>query len=133
MRRGTKRMWSRRVLRAGWALAPILQFPAKVWNFFFGDKDRTIVTLCCLIVASLIGSCARFEGHLNSPATSKEIEVALKGNPCMIELMPRWQEKQGTPLTNFDLSRGKGECDSAIKKFSQVEEQKAAMKRLGAK
>lgn len=37
MRSGTRRMWSRRILRAGWLIAPIFTFPRRAWRYFFYD------------------------------------------------------------------------------------------------
>jgi len=128
-------MWSRRVLRAGWALAPVLQFPAKVLKFMFGTKDAAITTLCLFGCAAGIGACTNRQMYLDRVATGAEIEAALKGNNCMIDLMPRRQaiDKKGAPLTNRDLMIGQIDCDEHWKAVGQLQEQKAVLKRLGAK
>lgn len=135
-------MWSRRVLRAGWMLAPVLRIPLVIWNFFFGSTEARVWTFIVLILGTLFTSCATYSEHVHSPATPESIEKMLAGDQCMLELMPRRQREnyQGKPITNGQLARGKNDCDEYWKDLKTLKEQdavfkkqNAALKKLGAK
>ena len=135
MKTGTRRMWSRRVLRAGWFLAPVLRVPAALWGFFFGTSGAAWTTVILGLMVFGMGSCVKRDIYLDQVSTGAEIEAAVQDNACMINLMPRRQalDKKGAPLTNRDLVRGKIDCHEHWVAVGQLAEQKETLKRLGAK
>ena len=134
MNTGTRRMWSRRVLRAGWVLAPVLRFPAAVWKFFFGSKEAAWWTIGLSTVLFGMGSCTMRDINMDRVATGQALEAAMKDNPCMLNLMPRRQtlDKKGAPLTNRDLYIGQRDCTKFAETVGRLAEQTATMKKLGA-
>lgn len=127
-------MWSRRVLRAGWMLAPILRIPVAIWNFFFGTSEAKNWTLIILFFGIVFTSCSTYSEHMHSPATAERIEKMLEGDSCMLELMPRRQREnyEGKPITNAQLSRGKDDCEQYWKDVKALKEQDAVFKKQDA-
>ena len=134
MRTGTRRMWARRILRAGWLMAPILSFPNWLYRFLCVDKDKGKFdagkTLCCTAFWAFVAFCIwgvqdSRRGH--SPATPQQISAAIKDNTCMQQLMPVWQKHFNAPLTVYNLERGTDECKQAMDNFYLINSQKKAM------
>ena len=124
-----KRMWTRRVLRAGWLLAPILAVPGQVVRALFGTPSRAGTTLGCALVVGGISACAMNELHKNSYATPEEIKAALKDNWCMQELMPRRVklDYKDQPLRVYQLKLGLHDCEEAAERAKVLQQQAAAM------
>lgn len=97
---GTRRMWSRRVLRAGWLIAPLFTMPGRIYraakpavrNFFFDryGNFKTADVIGCLIVATIFGlmvfaiaSMANDMNKYSRHATSEMIKEAAASDPCV--------------------------------------------------
>lgn len=126
--RSSRRMWARRMLRAGWLLAPILSFPGRFWRYYTADKENFI--WCSVGFAALyaVGWMAQNVYTGTREATPAQITEALKGDWCMADLMPRRQEAYKRPLMVIDISRGKRDCAEAAENDRKIMEQQAAMK-----
>ncbi len=134
MKTGTRRMWARRILRAGWLLAPVLSFPNWLYRFLCVNKSNNRFdigkTLLCTVFWAFIALCIwgiqdSCRGH--SPATPQQISAAIKDNPCMQQLMPAWQKYFNAPLTVYHLERGQEECKQSMDNFYLIQSQKKAM------
>jgi hypothetical protein len=123
MKTGTRRMWSRRVLRAGWALAPALKVPAKLWSFFFGTWGSAFWTLFFAVLIWFVTMATKQTNRMETIATSEEITEYVKNSPCMVEMMPRWQKEVKRPLQYGDLRRGKRMCDEVWADRDKIKEQ----------
>jgi hypothetical protein len=134
MKTGTRRMWARRMLRAGWLLAPVLSFPKTAVKFLFGRPENCFLTCALSFCMLCIFYIPVKTAMSNRIASANDIEQALSGDACMMELMPRRQrlDYQGSPLTKGNLIDGKRDCELYSKALIQVEEQTRVMKRIGA-
>ena len=133
MTRTMRRMWARRVLRAGWLLAPLLTFPSKVCTYLFyceGKFSWSNVAVVSFLGCILFGmvSCTTTEIKEAQVASPAEITAALKGNPCMIELMPRWVVNSKKPLRRGDLVKGAEMCAATWGDHALIQQQEQAMK-----
>lgn len=124
-------MWARRALRAGWLLAPILAFPGSIWTSIRKDIAFSIY----LAGMSLFGVSAIFgiisvgvtAKRNTESATAEQITAALKGNACLIDLVPRRQAGKGRPITVGELKMAKYDCERFLTEQQLINEQKAAM------
>lgn len=127
------RLWTRRMIRAGWLLGPVLEFPSKIFAFLFGSRTSTLWTLVCLAVILSVGSCTRETMRRDADATAEEIKAALNNDRCMIDLMPRRQADFNRPLTVRDLMKGNTDCREFEENQRKIAGQKAAMEALKVK
>lgn len=123
-------MWSRRVLRAGWALAPVLKVPAVLWEFFFGNAPSVFWTFVLIMFVTFVTLVVKQDNEYRQIATQAHITEHLKNNPCMIEMMPRWQKEVKRPLQYGDLLYGKRKCDEVWGNRNQMKEQMKVMEAL---
>lgn len=139
MNRGTRRMWARRMLRAGWLIAPVFSMPRKAYDYFLCDRHGNFEFFRLFWGSVLMGmlggvtSCSHTEWRKIQVATAAEVTEALRGNACMTDLMPRRAKdpgKEGLPLTLGDLDLGQKDCDSAHKKWQAIAEQERAIAAL---
>lgn len=127
MNRGTRRMWARRALRAGWLLAPILQAPMwvlrKIWGAILWctcdsynsgrgrqyefSSSSTFLTVVLLSFFGLAFGTIFLVEYRKLPASNEQIREAVEGNPCMIEAM----SKQALPILRRDLRDGIAQCE----------------------
>lgn len=140
MKHGTRRMWARRMLRAGWLIAPLFSMPRRAYHFFLCDdatKKFDFGALCitsfCLGCLFGMVSCTRTVINGNTIATQEHVTEYLKGDPCMIEMMPRWLKKQERALSVYDLEEAKASCRNAFEAHYAKAAQKEAMTLLGGK
>ena len=134
MRTGTRRMWARRILRAGWLMAPILSFPNWLYRFLCLNTDTGKFdlgkTIFCVFIWSVVGLCiwgVKENIRGNMPATPVQVANAVKDNTCMQQLMPVWQKHYDRPLKVFDLENGVDQCKTAMDNFYLINSQKKAM------
>ena len=127
MNKGTRRMWARRVLRAGWLLAPIMQLPGAAYKFLFGNGDRAFVTVALFFMTIGMTSCVVHVNRVDKVASGQQITEALKGDVCMIEMMPRWQKTVQRALRVGDLEDGKDLCNNQNDKAREMAAQHKAL------
>jgi len=147
MNKGTRRMWARRVLRAGWFLAPILQAPKLVLTFFFtennfherdgnGGYKKKICGVCIFFFFLFSGMFFGFGRtiysiqHDHKNASSTAIIEAMKDNSCMIEYLPRVKAGQDHPLMYIELEQAKKACEQAKINADSDEEQAKALSKF---
>jgi hypothetical protein len=128
MKTGTRRMWGRRFLRAGYFVAPLVTFPYAVWKFFAEDEDDKFCpyqAFFTIIVLSLIGCFfifiySEFQNHKD--ATKQDFAEYMSMNSCMKKHVPeKLEERQRANMTMRvrDLDYAKNECDEAYRLFNQ--------------
>lgn len=132
MRTGTRRMWARRLLRAGWLVESMLRAPGRAFNYFWCDSygnfevGRVILTMIALGIGGAMSTCTVQVVRANTLASAQDVALALKDNPCMIEMMPRWVKKTNKPLSQYDLIEGKASCQAAWEThYAKIEQEKA--------
>jgi len=111
MRSGTRRMWSRRFLRAGWALAPVLEFPKNAWGMV---RRNYGFVLFLIFMASLIGMFLSFiirSNHSTDPATAADFAEARK-DPCVRANLPQLINQRRI-IYNFHLDNLRTQCKQA--------------------
>lgn len=134
MKSSTRRMWARRLLRAGWLIAPLFAIPRWFKYQFFVTKDEkwniggTIWFFIIIAFGCLVVDCSQYTVKINKQADAAQIAEYLKDDPCMIEMMPRWQANVKRPLKVRDLEEGKSACEQHFGDTRKMNEQKAAMK-----
>jgi hypothetical protein len=134
MKTGTRRMWSRRVLRAGWMIAPVLDWPLKFYKLTCVCSDTNKFSIgktiwSCFLAGVLITAylAIRHNNRVGETATPEQVLAAVKGNKCMIDLMPRYQTHFGRALQIRDLERGSADCAQNYETKSIIELQKKAI------
>lgn len=129
MRTGTRRMWARRLLRAGYWFAPVFSAPKRLWKFVMYDSwgDFCIVNLFLTVVVTFFASMLIFvlstDIHENSTATKEDFVEYMALNQCMKEYVPRVVQNETETVTIQVLKRAKAKCSEAY----QLADQKAAV------
>lgn len=126
-------MWSRRILRAGWLIAPIFTFPAKVWNkiksviryMCFDYSDRfswfntlSILTLATVIISLLFMFRSMIETNSRywSLADNAEIKEAAK-NECVAYQLD--QKLKSNAIRIHDIDTAIDSCNEAAAILAQ--------------
>lgn len=140
-------MWSRRLLRAGWLIAPLFSLPGKIVRFpiralrflFYNERHKCVdgfnVFFGVFLVAMFSTLCWTIyaDKHFASAATAEAVTDALKDNACMTDLMPRRYAEFQRPLTYGDLRQGQRDCTAVYEAHYNKIAQEKAMAALGAK
>lgn len=150
---GTRRMWARRVLRAGWLLAPVLQAPGWVTKNFLkilswpftenvyvrGTYDPreyeevfSLGQTCMLMFIAMFLAGVYFMLHAlfhsTQNATPAEITTALKNNPCVIQKFADAKP----PVSWSQLDHMGDACESEAADAKSAAEQQKALQKLKA-
>ena len=136
MNRGTRRMWTRRLLRAGWLVAPVLDFlwkiPKGLWWFFFSTTDSIIWTCVGAVIVTGMASCSVHLHNVNTTATAEQIRELIQENPayagCLKLYIPQLQVDFQRPLDIGDLNTALNNCRSSVKSAQAIAAQRAAVK-----
>ena len=124
-------MWARRILRAGWLVAPVFAIPSWIKKTLFNDWAQTRFTMICMACLGGVSACTHNMWKLEEPATPERIVAERTGHSpmaqCMRQLMPRRQAQFNRPLTNRDMNRGHNDCEEALEAATIMETQKAAL------
>ena len=129
-------MWTRRIIRAGWLLSPVLEFlwkiPKGIWWFFFGTADSVIWTCIVALIITGITSCNVHLNKINKTATGAEITELIQKNPtyagCLKLYIPQLQVDLKRPLSIDDLDTALRGCESSLKTAQAIAAQRAAVK-----
>lgn len=134
MNPATRIMWSRRMMKAGWLLAPALncsvqavKLPFKVFT------DPLGVLISCLVFA--IAGAFWHNIRLERVATGEELRLAMMKNSCMSNLIPIYQTfyetKSSTPrpLNYGDIKEVEEKCDTSIANQKLFNDQKAGIRK----
>lgn len=127
-------MWSRRVLRAGWLIAPVFAFPKAAFRFLFcnsrgefsvgGFMYVSFMTAVFGFIAFMVHDVAT-EGNAVSAA---DIAEARGSSACMAEYVPQIAKNSGDePLTYRDLEFAYRGCDKAARDHRAKLEQAQAL------
>lgn len=126
----------RRIIRAGWLLACIIERIGAFFKFFFGDLFRTSISLIIAAALAFVVHTGMMNIKAQSAASPEEIRAYLTRNDhrtnfCMVELLPR---RMGTqPATLGMLGRAEEDCQKAVSDADVKNNQLAIIKSLGAK
>lgn len=133
MNTGTRRMWSRRFLRAGWMIAPIFLMPKKAYLWFTTDsrgrRDYDNLIGCSVLgfFVSIICSAGFWLNYQMSPASPARIAKAIKEYKCLPELSETLVKRESA-ISNGFLSRQQSDCEEVIENDKILAEQRKAMK-----
>ncbi|WP_407307884.1 hypothetical protein [Acinetobacter sp.] len=121
MKGGTRRMWSRRILRAGWALAPIAQAPGRIRRWAKRNLENLIFLL--LVAGAIGGFCFLIHQatHGADPVSPQEIREAAEGSECVKFNMPQLIERT-VVIRVHDLEALEKGCEDATTLQKQKEE-----------
>lgn len=129
MRTGTRRMWARRTLRAGYLIAPIFSFPKWFYHKFLTNYNDTkfspLNAFFALFITTWFSVLFGFLGmtvYVARQASPETIREAAE-NPCVADMMKRWQAQLSTPLKIDHVLQSKKSCADAI----LIAEQQKAM------
>lgn len=128
----------RRMRRAGWLVAGIMEVPGKIWRLCFGTKERAIWSIIIFAAGSGVSSCSAWQYKIAKNATAEEILEYTKGNWCVSELLPRRVandfkiKNNGGVLTFGDLKDAKRDCIEAEEKAAEAWRQSEAIKKAKA-
>ena len=135
----TRRLWARRMLRAGWLLAPILGLPNKIYKCLFGTFDAACATIFLTVIVSIVGGVTyskmkeeeKREEQLRI-ANPADIERFLTKNDaannwCMQEILPKWAAGLPAPLTIENLEATLANCKKANSVANIRRDQQSAM------
>ena len=128
----------RRMRRAGWLVAGIMEAPGKIWRLikktFFSTTERTVWSIILMLVGGFGSSWARDAWRDAQDATSEEVLAYTNGNWCVSELLPRRMalEFKDRPMTIRDLKKAKADCIEANEKYTKIERQNEALKKAKA-
>lgn len=136
MNRGTRRMWTRRLLRAGWLVAPVLDFlwkiPKGLWWFFFSNTDSIIWTCIGAVVVTGVTSCSVHATKMNTTATPAQITELIQKNPayatCLKTFIPQLQVHFQRPINIRDLDTALNGCEESVSTAQAIAAQRAAVK-----
>jgi len=133
--KASRRMWSRRILRAGWLIAPIFSFPGRLWTgikkagrvfFYSGSKPdwSFIFFMTCVggFIAWFTWMMVEQSNKYTKHATPTEIKEAAK-DQCVATQLARRLEI-GLPIREYDISYESNRCDG----LRVVEQQKQLLK-----
>lgn len=140
----TRRMWSRRVLRAGWLIAPIFTFPGKVWtgiknvfrNVFYPYGKFKMpnlgfpLFLACALTIFCFGvvNLAKESTKYSTNASTEELKEAAV-DPCMAAEINEQLGHRAIKL--YDIERMEARCRDkrAIEvQYKALNEQRQAIK-----
>ena len=138
---GTRRMWSRRLLRAGWLVAPVFAFPGAVFRWvrscfravFYDHRGNfetglaIFMAIVVLIVYGFATALMAMEDHVSKPADPEEIKAAMV-DPCAKgQLLARLQTGM---IRGVDISQAEKACEQKREQLEQLrmlEEQRATL------
>lgn len=135
MRGGTRRMWSRRLLRFAYFIAPVVTAPYRFFRYMYiNERNGTVklenvfftvfITFMVSLLFAMFYSMA-YDGMSASPSRIKESIAEWKCNPALDEIL----SKEDGVITNFKLTSHLKQCDKAIEDEKIIAEQKKAIKR----
>lgn len=129
----SRRMWSRRVLRAGWLIAPIFTMPKRAFRWCITDykgrvcKTNIALTIMMAIFFCTIAGCIFGMWYSTRYASTSRIQKAMadyKCTPTMAEMIA----SQNTPVQNYWISAREDECQKVIDDDKILREQQKAIK-----
>lgn len=129
MRTGTRRMWARRLLRAGYWFAPVFSAPKRLWKFWMYDYYNEFSWSSFALFAVISGmitmafTAMMLDMRQHSAATKEDFVEYMALNRCMKEYVPRVVQNETETVTIQVLQRAKAACGEAY----QLADQKAAV------
>lgn len=117
----SRRMWSRRILRAGWLIAPIFTFPRRMWRYFFYDYGGTFskfnfgfaVFMVCFfgMIVTGITEMIRDGQYNRTIATNEQIKAAADSDPtgCVAQQLNYYLTNSTVTLPYID--KAKSTCE----------------------
>lgn len=136
----SRRMWSRRILRAGWLLAPIFALPGNIWRGikkcfkgifynYHGNFDWSFLTgmtvvggVIGLFLFGLVFMTEQQNKHYEN-ASPAELKAAVAADACVGQLLAQRLES-GQSIKRYYLDADLKRCED----WRMVEQQKAALK-----
>lgn len=123
MRTGTRRMWSRRFLRAGWMIAPIFSFPAAICGSF--KRNWSTIKFILILFSLMAGFLTMlFYGEAQSRKKWEDAPVAkvksAAANPCIAQQIAH-ELSQGVTVSHYDLEVFDKRCADAMVVRAQLE------------
>jgi hypothetical protein len=133
MNTGTRRMWSRRFLRAVIFVAPVFSIPKRAFMWAITDYKGNVckgnITLLCFlsIFFTVIGTGTFnmwYAFQYSSPSKIQDAIQDYKCTPTLTEMIAERKE----PIVNGWLSARQDECDKVIEHDKVLQEQQRALK-----
>lgn len=138
---GTRRMWARRLLRAGWLVAPVLASPAAVVRgvrdcfraVFYDHRGKfetglaVFMAIVVLIVYGFATALIAMEDHVTKPADPEEIREAMLEPCAKSQLLNRLQTGM---IRGVDISQAEKACEQKREQQEQLrmlEQQRATL------
>lgn len=134
--RATRRLWTRRAIRAGWLLGPILEIPGKffrllgkVFSHFFGNPADALISIVILSLVAGVGSCSYNAWRYSDTATSAQLKQYATGNAdprlnwCITNDIPKQIQRRNRALQWGELETIKSDCIRVNQEALEKDEQ----------
>ena len=139
--KASRRMWSRRILRAGWLIAPIFAVPGKIYGFvkkifkaifydYRGQKLDWSFLTGISIAAGVLGlfgwgmiSVTEHQNRRYENADAAEIKAAATADQCVAQLLAQRLDS-GQAVKRYSIEQDVKRCED----LRMAQQQKEALK-----